>query len=61
MDASVLRRIITHWFADLDFARLEVDVRTVLRVRDRRKRERQAADEEVMRAFERNDDESDER
>lgn len=61
MNASVLRRIIAHWAADLDIAQLKAEVAAILRARDRRRRERKAANEEVLRAFQSSADDQDDR
>lgn len=61
MNASVLRRVIAHWADDLDVAHLKAEVAAILRARDRRRRERKAANEEVLRAFQSGADDQDDR
>ena len=51
MNAFVLRRMIAHWIADCDIARIEAEVEATLRAGKRRAQERRAADLEAFRAL----------
>lgn len=51
MDALALRRIIAHWIADLDLARLRGELSAFLRAGKRRAQERKIAELEAWKAL----------